>query len=68
MKQVSGKEFVRLVTRRGWILNRIKGSHHIFTLPARRERLVVPVHGSEPLKIGLLRSLMKVAGVEEKDL
>jgi predicted RNA binding protein YcfA (HicA-like mRNA interferase family) len=34
----------------------------------RRERLVIPIHGNRPLKTGLLRSLMKIAGLEERDL
>jgi predicted RNA binding protein YcfA (HicA-like mRNA interferase family) len=37
-------------------------------MAGRRERIVIPVHGKEPLKIGLLKSLMKIAGLEEKDL
>ena len=53
MKQVSGKEFIRLIQKRGWILKRIAGSHHIFTKEGHRERIVVPVHGNHSLKIGL---------------
>jgi len=34
----------------------------------RKERLVIPVHGNKPLKIGLLCSLMKLAGLREEDL
>ncbi len=44
------------------------GSHHIFTMVGRRERLVIPIHGNSPLKIGLLRSLMRIAELEETDL
>ena len=68
MKQVSGRELARLVEKRGWTLARIHGSHHVFTKPGRRERLVVPIHGNRPLKIGLLRALMKIADLNEKDL
>ena len=68
MKQVSGRDFGRLIEQRGWILTRIHGSHPIYTLDGRRERIVVPAHGNRPLKIGLLRSLMKIAGLEERDL
>jgi predicted RNA binding protein YcfA (HicA-like mRNA interferase family) len=46
----------------------INGSHHIFTKPERRERIVIPMHGNQPLKIGLLRALMKIADVREEDL
>ena len=68
MKQVSGREFARVVQERGWRLARIHGSHHIFTMLNRRERLVIPMHGNRPLKVGLLHSLMKIAGLEESDL
>ena len=68
MKQVSGRELARIVQRRGWALARIQGSHHVFTMPGRRERIVIPIHGNQPLKQGLLRSLMKIAGLREDDL
>ena len=68
MKQVSGKEFVRLIQQRGWRLKRITGSHHIFTKAGHRERIVIPVHGNQPLKIGLLKHQMKIAGLVESDL
>jgi predicted RNA binding protein YcfA (HicA-like mRNA interferase family) len=55
------------VQQRGWQLARIHGSHHVVTMPNRSERLVIPVHGNPPLKIGLLRSLMKIAGLKESD-
>jgi predicted RNA binding protein YcfA (HicA-like mRNA interferase family) len=68
MKQVSGKEFCRLLERHGWELKRINGSHHIYAKEGRIERLSVPVHGNTPLKIGLLKALMKAAGIDENDL
>jgi predicted RNA binding protein YcfA (HicA-like mRNA interferase family) len=30
MKAMSGREFARIVERRGWDLLRINGSHHIY--------------------------------------
>ncbi len=68
MKQVSGKEFCKILERCGWVLRRVNGSHHIFTKDDRIERLSVPVHGNKPLKTGLLKALMKVAGLNEGDL
>ena len=68
MKQVSGKEFIRLIQKRGWMLKRINGSHHIFVKEGRQERIVIPVHGNQPLKIGLLKHQMKIAGLTESDL
>jgi predicted RNA binding protein YcfA (HicA-like mRNA interferase family) len=67
-EQVSGRELARVVQAQGWKLARIHGSHHVFTMEGRRERIVIPVHGNRPLKIGLLRSLMRIAGLQESDL
>ena len=68
MKQVSGKELAKAVQRKGWSLARVHGSHHIFVMAGRRERIVIPIHGNRPLKIGLLRALMKIAELTENDL
>ena len=68
MKQVSGRDLGRAIERRGWVLARINGSHHIYAMEGRRERIVIPVHGNNPLKVGLLRSLMKIAGIAEGEL
>jgi predicted RNA binding protein YcfA (HicA-like mRNA interferase family) len=68
VKHVSGRELARIIQRRGWKLARIQGSPHIFTMPDRREWIVIPIHGNQPLKQGLLRSLMKIAGLREDDL
>ena len=68
MKQVSGKALAKAIERKGWSLVRVKGSHHIFVMSGRRERIVIPIHGNRPLKIGLLRALMKIADLEESDV
>jgi predicted RNA binding protein YcfA (HicA-like mRNA interferase family) len=68
VKQVSGKELARIVQQRGWSLARIHGSHHIFVKSGRRERIVIPIHGNQPLKIGMLRALMKIAELDESHL
>ena len=68
MKAVSGKEFARILEKKGWILKRINGSHHIFIKEGVQARISVPIHGNIPLKIGLLKHQMKIAGIEESDL
>lgn len=68
MKQVTGKEFARAIEKKGWVLSRVKGSHHIYLKPGQRERIVIPIHGNKPLKTGLLKAQMKIAGLEENDL
>jgi predicted RNA binding protein YcfA (HicA-like mRNA interferase family) len=68
MKALSGKAFAQLLEGRGWKLLRISGSHHIDGKSGSIVRLSVPIHGDTPLKIGLLRHLLKTAGLEEKDI
>jgi predicted RNA binding protein YcfA (HicA-like mRNA interferase family) len=66
MKVVSGREFARIVERRGWQLLRIAGSHHIYGKPGGAARLSIPIHGNRPLKTGLMRHPAKLAGVEDE--
>jgi predicted RNA binding protein YcfA (HicA-like mRNA interferase family) len=68
MKAVSGKRLSRLAEDKGWKLARINGSHHIFTMEGRNERLVIPIHGNQTLKTGLQRALMKLMPVTEDEL
>lgn len=68
MKSVSGKEFARLLERLGWSLLRVQGSHHVYGKAGSNIRLSVPIHGNQTLKVGLLKHLMKLAGLTESDL
>lgn len=68
MRAVSGKQFCRALEKKGWELKRINGSHHIYAKAGNTARISVPVHGNTPLKLGLQRHLMKLAGVDEADL
>ncbi len=68
MKQVTGSQLAKAIEVRGWVLKRIKGSHHVYLKVGHRERIVIPMHGSSPLKVGLLCAQMKIAGLKEEDL
>lgn len=64
MKALSGKELVKILERSGWVVRRVQGSHHIMTREGSDARISVPVHGNRSLKPGLLRYLLKVAGID----
>lgn len=68
MKSVSGRELAAILARHGWRLLRVNGSHHIFGKTGSVVRLSVPIHGNHPLKIGLLKHVLKIAGLSETDL
>jgi predicted RNA binding protein YcfA (HicA-like mRNA interferase family) len=68
LKAISGKKFCKLIEDKGWELKRVNGSHHIYAKSGEVSRISVPVHGNTPLKIGLQRHLMKIAGIDEGEL
>ena len=45
----------------------IRGSHHVYMKPERRERIIVPVHSNKDLKLGLLKAA-EVMELEEATL
>lgn len=53
MKPVTGEKMRRLLQKHGWVLKRIRGSHHIFVKPGEPKIITVPVHGNKELKPGL---------------
>ncbi|MDR3173727.1 MAG: type II toxin-antitoxin system HicA family toxin [Treponema sp.] len=59
---MSGKDLVKLLKENGWILDRIKGSHHI--VRKNGVSLSVPVHANEDLKPGILNFFKKQAGLK----
>jgi predicted RNA binding protein YcfA (HicA-like mRNA interferase family) len=68
MRTLTGRELCKLLESKGWSLLRINGSHHIYGKAGNRVRLSVPVHGNQALKIGLLRHLLKQAGISEDEI
>ena len=63
----SGRKIIRVFRKAGWVVDRIEGSHHILVKEGTEEILVVPVHGNKPIKVGLLKGLIKDAGLTNKE-
>jgi predicted RNA binding protein YcfA (HicA-like mRNA interferase family) len=60
---ISGRDVVRALTRAGFVVDRIAGSHHVLTHPSDSRRTVtVPVHQGRDLKPGTLRAIIRQAG------
>lgn len=67
MKTVSGKKFAKVLEDHGWTLERIT-RHHIYKSPDGSKTIAVPVHNNADLKVGILSSFLKQAGLTEADL
>jgi predicted RNA binding protein YcfA (HicA-like mRNA interferase family) len=68
MNSISGKKFCKIIEKRGWVLKRITGSHHIYQNFDNDKILSIPIHGNQDLKIGTLKSLMRLTNLSEEDL
>ena len=66
MKSVSGKKLAQILESHGWKVSDTKGSH--FKYKKNNQIVVLPIHSNKDLKIGTLKSIMKQAGLTEKDL
>lgn len=60
---MDSKTLIRLLERNGWQLRGVKGSHHVYTHPARPGHLSVP-HPKKDLGTGLVAKLLKEAGLK----
>lgn len=62
-KSYSSTDIIKLLENAGFILDRVKGSHHIYFNPLNKKRAVV-LHPKKDLPIGTARSILKQAGIE----
>jgi predicted RNA binding protein YcfA (HicA-like mRNA interferase family) len=62
---MNGKELKKRLEGHGWILDRISGSHHIMIKGGGRS-IPIPIHGTMDLPKGLVRAILKQAGIREK--
>jgi len=68
MRSITGKELCKLLEKNGWVLKRVNGSHHIFIKTGKRERISVPVHKNKDIKQGLLKAILKIAEINDKNI
>jgi predicted RNA binding protein YcfA (HicA-like mRNA interferase family) len=61
---VNGKYVIRALTKAGFNIDRVVGSHHVLVYPGDPTRTVtVPVHAGRDLKPGTLRAIIRQAGL-----
>jgi len=60
-------EISQILTKKGFLLDRVRGSHHIYYHPITKRRVVVPFHKRD-LPKGTLREILKQAGLTREEL
>jgi predicted RNA binding protein YcfA (HicA-like mRNA interferase family) len=58
MPRLRGQELIAILRRAGFIVVRIRGSHHFLQHPDGR-KTVVPANSGETIGIGLLNKILK---------
>ncbi|KQT66246.1 MULTISPECIES: type II toxin-antitoxin system HicA family toxin [unclassified Aureimonas] len=64
---LSARDVVKALERSGFVVERVRGSHHKLVHPGPPKRtIVVPVHGHRDLPIGTLRAILEQSGLTEE--
>ena len=58
---MDSKALIKRLEAEGWVLVRVRGSHHQFTHPDKPGRVTIK-HPDKDIPIGTLRSIEKQAG------
>jgi len=64
---ITPKDVIKVLEKEGFILDRIKGSHHIYYHPETRRRAVIPFHKKD-LPKGTLLEILKQAGISRETI
>jgi len=59
---MKSSDLIRDLIDAGWVLDRVRGSHHVFKHPSRPGIVVVP-HPKKGLGTGLVAAIRKQAGL-----
>jgi predicted RNA binding protein YcfA (HicA-like mRNA interferase family) len=61
---VKSAALIKELEAAGWVLNRVRGSHHVFSHPLRPGHVTVP-HPKKDLGKGLVAAIRNQAGLKE---
>ncbi len=63
----NSKELIKILEKKGFTFSRQSGSHAIYS-NANGVKVTVPIHGKKDLGKGLLKQIMKDAGLSTEDI
>ena len=67
LPSLAPKTVIKILEDKGFVLRRVKGSHHIYYHPETRRRVVVPLRKKD-LPQGTVREILKQAGIGRDEL
>ena len=67
LPSLSSLKIIKALEKKGFILDRIKGSHHIYYNQITKCRVIIPLHKKD-LPKGTLLDILKEAGISKDEL
>ena len=67
LPSLPSEKVIKVLKRKGFVLDRVKGSHHVYYHPETKRRVVVPFHKRD-LPKGTLLEILKQAGITKEEL
>ena len=67
LPSVTGKAVISALCKAGWVIKGHRGSHVKIVKSGVKHPIIVPVHGSEIIPKGTLRSIIRTAGLTTEE-
>ncbi|UUX92193.1 type II toxin-antitoxin system HicA family toxin [Methanoplanus endosymbiosus] len=67
LPRASGDKHIQTLKKAGWKINHIEGSHYILIKEGNSSHLSVPVHTGKTMGPGLLKRIIKMAGMTNEE-
>ncbi|QYZ79209.1 type II toxin-antitoxin system HicA family toxin [Methanofollis formosanus] len=64
---LSPQKVIKILERKGFVLVRTRGSHHLYRHPETGRRVTVPAHAKD-LPTGTLLEILRQAGIKREEL
>lgn len=67
LPSITPQKIIKILESKGFVLERVKGSHHIYVNRETKRRVVIPLHKND-LPKGTLLEILKQAGINREEL
>ena len=67
LPSLTSQKIIKILERKGFVLDRAKGSHWIYYHPESKRRVIIPYHKKD-LPKGTLMEILKQAGISKDEL
>ena len=67
LRNLNPQKLIKILEKKGYVLDRSKGSHRIYYHPVTKRRVVVPFHKKD-LPKGTLLQILRDAGIEREEI